>query len=217
MKNKSLAKLIDNLTYVSEPPRDYIGASSIGSECWRQIWYEFNEFEGLEVPNKTKRTWEVGKNLEILVIEWLEATGLNITNTWIDLRDDELPYFRGHVDALLMNKDNQPKEIIEIKTAKDGSFNQFVKNGLKKWQPKYYAQIQSYMGMSGIHSASILVLNKDNSDLFDEKVPFSPEFYESLKNKAKAIHDSKTEPPRISGNPLWFTCKTCRFRKECHS
>ena len=116
-----------------------------------------------------------------------------------------------------MNKDNQPKEIIEIKTAKDGSFNQFVKNGLKKWQPKYYAQIQSYMGMSGIHSASILVLNKDNSDLFDEKVPFSPEFYESLKNKAKAIHDSKTEPPRISGNPLWFTCKTGRFSKECHS
>ena len=70
--------------------------------------------------------------------------------------------------------------------------------------------------MSGIFNTYILVLNKDNSDLFDELVTFDPVFYEKLLDKAKIIYGANVEPPRINGSALWFQCKICKFNKVCH-
>ena len=212
-----LTKIIEkNLVDIPEEKRNYIGASSIGSDCMRQVWYEFNGFEGEPFTQKTKRIFQTGKNLESMIIDILNNCGLNVVDSWWDLKDSELPYFRGHVDAVWCDDDGVGQHIIEIKTAKDSSFKQFIKDGVKKWSPRYYAQIQSYMGMSGIYSSYILVLNKDNSDLFDEKISFDPDYYEQLKLKARMIHDSKTEPPKVSSSPSWYLCKMCKFRKVCH-
>lgn len=217
MTKGKLSTLIDNYHSKVEDDsvRDYIGASSIGSDCLRQIWYEFNGFKGGDVDPKLRRTWHIGKTLEFVVLDWLRSCDLDASESWLDLRDSELPYFRGHVDSML-SKDDEPIAILEIKTAKDSSFAQFVKAGLKKWMPKYYAQVQAYMGMSGIHTAHVLVLNKNNSELFDEEVSFDEAFYESLKEKAKMIYEAKIEPPRINGSPIWFQCKMCKFREVCH-
>ena len=72
------------------------------------------------------------------------------------------------------------------------------------------------MGMSGIHKAYIVVLNKDNSEIADELVTFDPVFYETLRNKAAMIANANVMPPRINASPLWFQCKMCKFNKVCH-
>jgi len=195
--------------------RDYIGASGIGADCLRQIWYEFKGVEAESVPTKIRRTWAIGRHLEGLILDWLSEAGIEIARTWADLVADEMPFFKGHLDSVWMKK-GKPFAIIEIKTAKDTSFNIFVKKGLRTWNPQYYAQIQSYMGMSGIHSAYILVLNKDNSEIADELVTFDAAFYQTLRNKASMIANANVPPPKINGSPLWFQCKTCKFNKVCH-
>jgi hypothetical protein len=113
-------------------------------------------------------------------------------------------------------KKEKPFAIIEIKTAKDASFMIFIKKGLKGWNPQYYAQVQSYMGMSGIHKAYILVLNKDNSDISDELVTFDKVFYEQICRKAFLIANIEEAPARVHDSPLWFQCKMCKFNKVCH-
>jgi hypothetical protein len=205
---KSQAKSVDEI-------RNYIGASGIGSDCLRQIWYQYQGVEGESVPARTKRIWAVGKRLEGLILDWLEDAGIEIARTWCDLKADGMPYFQGHVDAVWIKK-GIAFAIIEVKTAKAASFGVFVKKGAKVWNPQYYAQIQSYMGMSGVFSTYILVLNKDNSDLSDELVKFDPVFYEGLKQKAYMIHRATVEPPRIHGSPMYFKCKMCKFNKVCH-
>ena len=100
---------------------------------------------------------------------------------------------------------------------KDSSFNQFFKHGLKKWNLRYYSQLQAYMGMSGVNKAYILVLNKDNSAIYDEFIAFNEGFYNVLKNKAALIATSPLPPPRISASPVWFACKVCKFNKVCHA
>lgn len=201
----------------SKETRDYIGASSIGSDCLRQIWYEFKGTKAEKVPTKTRRTWAIGKWLERLVMEWLDEAGISLgvlpKRTLVSAR---VPSFRGHVDSVWIGRGGAVKAIIEIKTAKDASFKIFVKKGVKVWNPQYYAQIQSYMGMSGIHSTYILVLNKDNSDLSDELVTFDPQFYEELEKKALMISEAVVSPPKINGSPLWYQCKMCKFNKVCH-
>ena len=106
--------------------------------------------------------------------------------------------------------------IIEVKTANDSNFKQFVKDGLKKWNARYYAQVQAYMGMSYINSTYVIVLNKNNSDIWDERIEFDEDFYESLKIKAQTIYEAKSAPPRISKSPIWYQCKICQYNKVCH-
>lgn len=212
-----ISKLIDkHLNFVVDDERNYIGASIIGSECMREIWYSYKNFESESIKPKTRRTWDIGKHLEQLVLNWIEKAGIKIARIWYDLEAENMPYFKGHIDAMWTKK-GEAFAIFEIKTAKDSSFKLFVKHGLKKWDPRYYAQIQSYMGMSGVFNAYIVVLNKDNSEIFDEKVEFDPNFYESLKNKAQLIHNAQIPPPRIHNSPAWYQCKMCKFKKVCHS
>lgn len=198
-----------------DKPRDYIGASIIGSDCLRQIWYAFKGTPEIAVPSKIRRTWKIGHALEGEVLDWLSDAGLEITRNWIDLSEKDMPFFRGHVDAVWLKK-GEPFAIIEVKTARDSSYRIFANKGLFVWHPKYYAQIQSYMGMSHIHQAYIIVLNKDTSEISDELVIFDPSFYESLKQKALMISNAHIEPPKINGSPLWFQCKVCPFSKICH-
>lgn len=217
MIRDKLTKLIEkSQAHIKDDVRDYIGASGIGHDCLRKIWYEFKGEECEDVPTKMRRTWAIGKHLEGLIVQWLEKSGIEIATSWFDLRSDNVPFFRGHLDCV-WTKNDEPHAIIEIKTAKDASFKLFVKNGLRAWNPQYYAQLQSYMGMSKIFSAYILVLNKDNSALSDEFVPFDEDFYKGIEDKALMIANAVIAPPRINGSPLWFQCKLCRFNRVCHS
>ncbi len=214
MTTGKLTKRIESQEVKEEERRTYIGASLIGSECLRQIWYEYTGASAEPISLKLKRTFEIGKRLEGLVIDLIQDCGITVLSEVAanKLFDKGLDFFQGTMDAYLPDYE----AILEIKTAKDASFKLFVKSGLKKWNPRYYAQIQSYMGMSGIFSACILVLNKDNSEIWDEFVNYDPDFYESLRQKAKLINDAKIPPPRINGSPLWYQCKSCKFRKICH-
>lgn len=195
--------------------RDYIGASGIGAECLRQIWYEFKGTLAEAVPTKIRRTWAIGRHLEGLILDWLTEAGIEIAREWDGLESEGMPFFKGHLDSVWIKK-GKAFAIIEIKTAKDASFNIFFKKGVKSWNPQYYAQVQSYMGMSGIHSSYILVLNKDNSDIADELVTFDEAFYQALRTKAARIASATLAPPKINGSPLWYQCKMCKFNKVCH-
>ncbi len=206
---------------IEDDARDYIGASSIGSDCLRQIWYQYKGVKAEKVPTKFRRTWAIGKALEQVIHNWLCDIGIVVVRNWPELVHPTMPFFKGNVDGVWMKSrykihDQKPKAIIEIKTAKDASFKIFVKKGVKEWNPQYYAQIQSYMGMSGIHKTYILVLNKDSSDISDELVIFDPEFYKKLEDKALMIATAHIEPPKINGSPLWYQCKMCKFNKVCH-
>lgn len=215
MVRNSLTALIEKSQHnTSDEPRDYIGASSIGSDCLRQIWYQFKGMKAEEVPTKFKRTWAIGKTLEGLVVQWLVSAGIPVNRTCQTFYAKELPIFQGHFDGVITIK--KKKAILEIKTAKDASFKIFVKKGVKVWNPQYYAQIQSYMGMSGIFNTYILILNKDNSDLSDELVTFDEDFYNKLVDKALMISGAVVPPPKINGSPLWWQCKCCKFNKVCH-
>lgn len=216
MNKNTLSKKIEkNQSRDDKQTRDYIGASLIGAECLRKIWYEYNGTIAETVPTKTRRTWAIGRHLESLILDWLTETGIEIQRTWADLEAEGMPFFKGHLDSVWIKK-GKPFAIIEVKTAKNSSFQVFVKKGVRIWNPQYYAQIQSYMGMSGIHSAYILVLNKDNSEISDELIQFDEAFYQQLRNKASMIAGANIPPSKINKSPLWYQCKMCKFNKVCH-
>jgi hypothetical protein len=216
MTTGKLSKILDSAKVSRETIRNYIGASSIGSSCVRQIWYGYKGVSGEPITPRLYRTFEVGHKLEKMVVELLLEAGVIIERGRTELQAQEMRFFRGHVDAVILDNHLNDEAILEIKTAKDSSFKQFVNKGLLSWSPMYYAQVQAYMGMMSIHKAYVLCINKDTSELHDEEVLFDASFYDGLKFKAQIIHDADEPPPRVNNSPAYFVCKQCKFRKVCH-
>ena len=213
-----LSKIIDgNKTIALEKRRLYVGASSIGSLCARFIWYGYHTCTPRIIDSRRRRTLEIGNRLESILVEALIDAGIKLErpskdNNFLEFYEKRLTEFRGHADALWRGV-----AIIEIKTAKDSSFKIFQKKGLRLWYPSYFAQVQSYMGMSGVHMAYVLAINKDTSELHDECIVFDERYYESLVEKAKAIIESPEKPPeKISRSPIYFMCRMCDYRNVCH-
>lgn len=198
-----------------EEPRKYIGASSIGKPCLRQIWYSYHGHNRLEPEPRIKITFQIGHSLEVLILDYLKKAGIIIVCQGKFYSDSSVLALQGHVDGVIVLPD-ESRAILEIKTAKESSFNTFYKHGLLKWQESYYTQIQTYMGMSGINRGVLLAINKNSSEMHQEWIDFDPIYYEEIKLKCNSICTSLNPPPKISENGSYFICKQCEFRKICH-
>ena len=218
IEGQSLSKLIDKAveeTHVDDK-REYIGSSSIGNPCARAIWYAYKGHEKKPLTAKQIRTFEMGKILEEMIKEQVRLLGfpLNDGAQFTACYDDDVKIFQGNVDGIL--EIDGRFVILEIKTANDANFQTFVKKGLREWSPTYYSQVQAYMGMKGVDSAYILVLNKNTAQLHDEHVKFDDIFYHELKAKAKIISESEEPPERINKNPMFYICSMCQYKEVCH-
>ena len=61
-----------------ESPRDYIGASVLGGECDRQLWYNFRWWDAPDFPPRILRRFDDGHAMEGRVIEYLRAAGYEV-------------------------------------------------------------------------------------------------------------------------------------------
>lgn len=219
MKTGILTKRLDKLVTPPDAHRDYIGASSIGAECMRAVWYDYTGAPKQELSARTRRILDTGHILEDYVITLLERTGMIIEraspdNNFHEYAAREQPYFKGHFDGII-RAPSSLVGILEIKTANDARYNQFVKLGLKKWSPQYYAQVQAMMGMSGFNKTYEVVINKDKSFIADELITYSQIEYANLCKRAEYLQKLTVPPPRVNESPLWHQCKMCKFREIC--
>ena len=206
----------------AEEPRNYLGASLIGKECMREIWYEHNHHPAALFAAKQLLTFEIGKAVEGQIKELLYGNkSWRLYPPQYNSEDNNL---RGTPDLIYYGEnlsaddrlwDKKTVVVYEIKTANNASFNQFKKHGLRKWREQYYAQIQVYMGMSEISKGILLCINKDNSEIHEEEAEFDDLYYKMLLTKARTIKDATEPPPRISSTPLHPSCKMCQHKEIC--
>ena len=207
-----LTNAINQATFDSEP-RSHLGASIIGDDCFRKIWYSYHHPELQQISPRLQRIFQVGHVIEGLVIDGLKQTfhvehGVKLCNT-------RVPQFQGTPDCILTYR--KRRYVIDIKTANNSSFNQFVKMGLRGWRPTYYAQLQAYMGMGDFApKAAVVAINKDNSEIHHEWIGFDCIEYDLLVQKARRVIEIDAVPDRIRDDPTYFKCKMCQFHKECH-
>lgn len=210
-------------TIAESPPdekRRYIGASSIGNKCDRAIWYGYMGAESTQPPPSLKTTFDIGKRLEGMLLDYMELAGLNVVrgtpeNNNLLLKDKEVPLFQGHCDAILITKDNG-SAIVEIKTANTASFSKFKTHGLIAWRESYYAQLQAYLGMKGYSQGVLLAIDKNTSELHHEWVTYDDIYYHQLREKARRISQATEAPEKLNKNPIFYVCNQCAYRRTCH-
>lgn len=217
----NLIKTLDE-SIVNQSPvefRNYIGASSIGHPCDRSLWLSYQGVQGLPFTAKQRRTFETGHRLEGMVVDYIEQAGFRVqrpgdNEAGIPCHDSEVSCFRGNMDGVIYI--SGIPFVLEIKTAKASEYKKFVDKGVMAWKPNYYAQSQSYMGMSGIGQAVIIVLNKDTSDWHSEYVYYDDIFYGELRAKAASISAREDMPDKIKADPSYYVCQMCKYKDFCH-
>jgi hypothetical protein len=192
----------------NEEPRNYLGMSYIGQPCQRRAWLDYHGAPKTEGdPGKLFRIFDMGDKVEAMVKGYLRMAGYTITGEQTEFTDFD-GLFRGHCDGIIGGV-TQKDHILEIKSANANNFDLMKKDGVRKVKPEYAGQIQCYMGYSGLERGIFVIMNKNTSEIYTERVKFDEKTFESMKNNAKRIlFDPK--PPEKDEKQCYF----CKFKGE---
>lgn len=192
-----------------EEPRTYLGMSGIGEICPRKIWYGFRGYTPLPIEGRANMIFDMGNRVEEAVIMWLRKAGYNIEGQQADFEAHN-GFFRGHCDGMIDGITSR-RHILEIKSANDKKFTLFRKNGIRAISETYYAQVQCYMGYSGLERALWVVMNKNTCELYTERAYFNKADFEAYHQKALDIITAQEMPEAVENE----FCKWCDFRLWC--
>ena len=206
--------------------RGYIGGSSIGHACERHLWYRFRKaHEPEEFSGRMLRLFDTGHVEEARMVAWLKIAGITVAEVnpetgeqWEVSAVDG--HFKGHADGILEGVKEAPatKHLLECKTHNAKSFEQLKRNGVAVAKPEHVAQMQGYMHLLGLTRAFYLAKNKDNDELYSERIHYDPAQGASLIAKAERIKEAHIAPSRISDDPAYYLCKAfkCPSYSICH-
>ncbi len=206
-----------------DEPRPHLGASEIGRECKRALWYGFRWATKKQFPGRIKRLFNTGAREEARFLDELRGIGAEVYDRDPDTRLQHRfmthnGHFGGSCDAIGRGLPEAPKTwaIIEFKTHNAKYFAELTKQGVEKAKPEHYAQMQVYMGLAELDRALYLAVNKDTDELHSEWIHFQKPAFEALLEKARQIIDASEPPAGISTDPAWYQCKMCDHAPICH-
>jgi len=212
---------------ISEHERTHLGASEIGEECQRKIWYNFHQCAAPVFEGRILRLFQRGHLEEATLIEDLRAIGVIVDEGKVDETTGSIQqygfkdiggHFAGSCDGKALRIPEAPKtwHLLEFKTANDKTWKKLNQSGVEVAQPKHFAQMQIYMYYLELKRALYLSVNKNSDHIYQERVKFNKKIAQGLIAKAKYIIESTTPPEKMSEDPSFYKCKFCDFHEMCH-
>lgn len=201
-----------------EPKRKHLGGSEIGQQCERKLWYSFHHCFDTAFDGRMHRLFQTGHLEEDRVVADLMATGAIVT----DRQKKVLilgGFFGGSIDGVIEGLFESPKtlHLFECKTHSDSSFVKLRREGVEKAKPEHWIQMHTYMGLNKLTRACYIAKNKNNDELYMERVHFDPDVYKAAIERAKHILTTRSLAPRLSTNPESYVCRYCEFKFPCHA
>lgn len=202
--------------------RAHLGASVIGHTCERYLWLLFRWAWREAFDGRMLRLFDTGKRAEARFVAELRGIGCEVHDAdefGQQFRVREISgHFGGSLDGAVLGLPEAPKSwhVVEFKTHGAKSFAELSAKGVRESKPQHWAQMQVYMGLTGMERALYLAENKDTSDLYSERVEFDLVEFNRLVERARRIVTAATPPGKLSADPAWYQCKWCAFHGLCH-
>ena len=206
--------------------RPHLGASMIGKECERALWYSFHwAITGNKFSGRMLRLFDRGQEEEARFIRWLEMAGVTVSavdprtgKQYTHSDPDCGNHFGGSMDGACIGLPDAPKtwHVQEFKTHSDKSFKEVCKKGVLGSKPEHYAQMQVYMHWSQMDRALYMAVNKNDDTLYVERIAYDKDTVLTLLARAKRVITEKEPPVGISERVDWYQCKFCDYHAICH-
>lgn len=186
--------------------------SSIGS-CGRKQWYQLNYPESYALLDTSKPApyLHLGQMIEAYTVTLLTLGGLPPYDTQRRVQD-RTGRVVGHIDGLI-DVQGEPS-LIEIKGLRHQSVELLVHYGLERAIPMYHAQMQYYLASLEIEYGYLIVLDKNTSEWYIERVARTEVDHRYLHDKALAV----LLAPKLGDIPEGYVvrdCRWCPLQNEC--
>ena len=202
--------------------RLHLGASLIGKPCERALWYDFRWTTVAQHPGRLLRLFETGQLEEARIVRNLRRIGATVLEV-----DPETGrqwrveahggHFGGSLDAVALNLLEAPRtwHVLEFKTHASKSFVELVAQGVRRAKPQHFAQMQIYLRLTTLTRAMYLAVNKNNDDLYVERIELDVDYADRLLAKAGRIIFAARPLDRVSEDPAWYECRMCDHAEVC--
>lgn len=229
---RALAKrILDDINqfcvdHYDEDHRHHLGASLIGDECARKLWYSFRWVFKEQFSGRMQRLFARGHHEEENMVFWLKGIGATVN----EFQEDGKTQFRmkgahghygGSLDGLmeLAAKYGDLGTLLgEFKTSSDKYFKQMLKEqSVAIAKPVHFAQMSTYGKKYNLKYAIYMMLNKNTDEIYIEVVKLDWGLAETLERKAEDIIFSQIPPVKLSQDSTFYKCKFCCYTAICHS
>jgi hypothetical protein len=216
---------INALIEAAEPPeentRQYLGASSIGSECLRKVQYDWM-VEPMH-PSRTRDIFRRGHLLEELSRQHLIRAGFKFASAERLGFSTAGGFFRGHADGILIAGPELPGAgyscLWEHKALGDG-WRAIERDGVEKAYPQYAAQVWIYQAYLDVteRPAIFTAMNANTCQRIHVLVPFDAAQAQAWSDRAVAVIAATRAGellPRAYDDPKDWRCRMCAHAARC--
>jgi len=207
--------------------RTYLGASVLGDPCERKLWYSFRWAHDPETfVGRQLRLFDTGHSQEARMVADLRRAGMDVLD--VDPRTEQQfsctfagGHGGGHTDGEVSGVPEAPKtdHLLECKTHNHKSFTALKRLGVQGHKPMHYDQMQVYMHLRGYTRGLYLAVNKNDDELYSERIEHDPVHAARLMVKAERIVSAETAPARLHEDPshkMAWQCGFCPAKGLCH-
>lgn len=205
-----------------EGNRSHLGASLIGKDCDRHLWYGFNwanrpTFEGRTLRLFNRGHIEEGRFIAMFMMIGCQFFQYESPGKQYRISDAG-GHFGGSGDGVVMGiPDLDPNTpcLAEFKTHSEKNFKKVQGAGVKEAKLEHWVQMQVYMRKMGLAVAIYCAVNKNDDDIFMEIVNLDITAAEFYLARARRIIPMREAPKKIAESTGAYQCKFCDHKPIC--
>ena len=190
--------------YNETEPRRHLGASVIGEECSRRVWYLFHWWKPEVFTARMLRLFNRGHREEERFVQWLRAIGYQVYDVDPNTGDQwRIKAVKGHFGGSLDGIGGVPYPelnglhmLLEFKTHNAKSFAKLKKDKVAKSKPRHYKQMCTYGRAYQYRVGLYFAICKDDDDIHVEIVELDWSLGDDMYRRADEIINARLPPPR---------------------
>lgn len=203
--------------------RSHLGASMIGRECARDIWYGWRWAVKPNFDGRMIRLFNRGHLEEARFIACLLMIGCQVFQQDENGNQYRISHAEGHFggsgDGIVLNlPDLAPGTacLAEFKTHSTKNFAKVKADGVKEAKPEHYVQMNVYMHKMGLACALYGAVNKDTDELYLELIHYDSMTAIEFLERGERLVWMDTPPNKIASTVGFFKCRMCSNKGICH-
>ena len=203
--------------------RSHMGASLIGGECGRAIWYGWRWATKPKFIGRILRLFNRGHLEEARFIALLLMIGVQVYQQDAQGKQFRIVFANGHgggsgdgVGIDIPDLEPGQAAVLEFKTHGEKSFKELVAKGVRDAKFTHYVQMQMYMRKMGFAVALYGAVNKNTDELYLEIVVLDTIMADKFVDRAEKLIASDDAPKKLNESPGFWMCRFCDHKPVCH-
>ena len=203
--------------------RSHLGASMIGRECARDVWYGWRWAVKPNFDGRMIRLFNRGHLEEARFLAMFMMIGCQIYQQDENGNQYRISHAEGHFggsgDGIVVGlPDLAPGQaaLAEFKTHSTKSFTKVSTVGVKEAKPEHYVQMNIYMGKMGLAAAIYGAVDKNTDEIYLELIPYDAAVATEFLSRGEMLVWAPRPPVKLAQSVGYYKCRMCNNKGVCH-